>query len=271
MSQRRACAVVGQARSTQRLPAGQPSQAERVLRAWLVAFATDHPRYGWKRAFHQLRRDGWRVNKKRVQRLWRLEGLRVPYRRRKKPARGLGAVIGAMSPIRPNVVWAFDFQFDQTCDLITAKILNGVDEYTRECLVSHAERSITADDVVTILDRLAAQRGAPVYVRFDNGPEFVAHAVADWCRFNGASTVFIDPGSPWQNAWIESFNGRQRDELLNGQQFDSLLELQVMLDDRRHEYNHERLHSSLGYVPPAEFAQAWHDQHPERLPLALAH
>jgi len=108
--------------------------------------------------------------------------------------------VGAMCPIRPNVLWAFDFQFDQTSDARTLKILNGVDEFTRECLVCEPRRSITADDVVNVLDRLATTRGTPTYVRFDNGPEFVAHAIADWCRFNGANTVFIDPRSPWQNA-----------------------------------------------------------------------
>jgi putative transposase len=271
VSERRACAVVGQSRSTQRLTPPTPDELEANLRAWLVQFSTDHPRWGWKRAYHQLRREGSRVNKKRIQRLWRLEGLKVPYRKRKKPLRGIGTQVGAMCPIRPNVLWAFDFQFDQTSDAKTVKILNGVDEFTRECLVSDADRSITADDIVAVLDRLAAERGAPVYLRFDNGPEFIANALVDWCRFTGAETVFIDPGSPWQNAWIESFNGRLRDELLNGQQFDSLLEFQVMLADRRDEYNHHRLHSSLGYVPPAEFARTWQMQHQDRLASAVAH
>ena len=117
---------------------------ETELRSWLVQFSKDHPRWGWKRAYHQLRREGWRVNKKRIQHLWRLEGLKVPYRKRKKPLRGTGTLVGAMCPIRPNVLWAFDFQFDQTSDLKTVKILNGVDEFTRECLVSDAQRSITA-------------------------------------------------------------------------------------------------------------------------------
>lgn len=263
--------MVGQVRSTQRLEPPSPDEIEIELRSWLVRFSKNHPRWGWKRAYHQLRREGWRVNKKRVQRLWRSEGLKVPYRKRKKPLRGIGTLTGAMCPIMPNVLWAFDFQFDQTSDIRTVKILNGVDEFTRECLVSDAQRSITADDVVATLDRLVAERGAPAYLRFDNGPEFVAHALADWCRFTGAQTVFIDPGSPWQNAWIESFNGRLRDELLNGQQFDSLLEFQIMLADRRDEYNHERLHSSLGYRPPVEFAQAWQLQHQERLASAVAH
>ena len=127
----------------------------------------------------------------------------MPYRKRKRPLRGIGVAVGAMCPIRPNVVWALDFQFDQTADGRTLKLLNVIDEYTRECLAIDVERSIDADGVVACLERLAAERGAPAYVRFDHGPEFIAYAVADWCRFNGTDTVFIDPGSPWQNAWIE--------------------------------------------------------------------
>ena len=151
----------------------------------------------------------------------------MPYRKRKKPLAASALPSGQMCPIRPNVMWAVDFQFDQTRDGRNLKILNVIDEFTRECLAIDVERSIDADDVVSCLERLAGERGTPNYVRFDHGPEFIAYAVADWCRFNGAETVFIDPGSPWQNAWIESFNGRIRDEHLNGQLFDNLLEAQV--------------------------------------------
>ncbi len=143
------------------------------------------------------------VNDKRIQRLWRQEGLKVPYRKRKKPHRGIGTAVGAMCPIAPNALWAMDFQFDTTADGRTLKLLNVVDEYTRDCPAIVVERSIDADQVVATLDRLAAERGAPAFVRFDHGSEFIAAAVADWCRFNGVGTVFIDPGSPWQNAWIE--------------------------------------------------------------------
>ncbi len=124
-----------------------------------------------------------------------------------------------MCPIRPNVIWAMDFQFDTTADGRTIKMLNVIDEFTREALAIHVDRVINADGVVDVLDRLALIHGPPCYVRFDNGPEFVAHAVNDWCRFNGTGSLFIDPGSPWQNAWIESFNGRLRDELLNSWPF----------------------------------------------------
>ena len=150
-----------------------------------------------------------------------------------------------------------DFQFDQTRDGRTLKILNVVDEFTREALATDVARSIDADGVVATLERLAKDRGSPVYVRFDHGPEFIAYAVADWCRFNGTDTVFIDPGSPWQNGWIESFNGRMRDEHLNGQVFDSLLEAQVFTEDWRIDYNSNRPHSSHGWLTPVEFVEAW--------------
>ena len=162
-----------------------------------------------------------------------------------------------MCPIRPDVVWALDFQFDQTADGRTLKLLNIIDEFTRECLAIEVERSIDADAVVACLERITRERPAPAYLRFDNGPEFIADAVADWCRFNGAGTLFIDPGSPWQNAWIESFNGRLRDEHLNGQLFDSLLEAQVLTEAWRIDYNCNRRHSGLGRMTPAAFAEAW--------------
>ena len=261
VSQRRACRVAGQHRSTQRLEPPAPSSEEQQLRVWLRAFALRRPRWGWRRAVKQARREGWVVNDKRIQRLWRDEGLKVPYRKRKQPLRGIGTAVGVMSPLAPNALWALDFQFDVTVDGRILKLLNIVDEYTRECPAIVVERSIDADRVVATLDRLAVHRGAPAFVRFDHGPEFIAYAVADWCRFNSVATVFIDPGSPWQNAWIESFNGRLRDELLNSWQFDSLLEAQVIIEDWRIDYNQHRPHSAHGDLTPNEFAQAWAAQH----------
>jgi putative transposase len=175
------------------------------------------------------RRAGWQVNNKRIRRLWREEGLRVPQRRRKKRLTGIGVAVGAMSPIRPNVIWTMDFQFDTTADGRTIKMLNVIDEFTREALAIEVDRAIDADGVVDVLDRLVLTHGSPHFVRFDNGPEFVAHAVS-WCRFNSAGSLFIDPGSPWQNAWIESFNGWLRDELLNSWRFDSLREARVIIE-----------------------------------------
>lgn len=258
VSERRACGVVGQHRSTQRLDPPPITDDEARLSEFLRTFSTERPRWGWRRAGKAARKAGWQVNDKRIRRLWRDEGLRVPTKKRKQPLRGIGAHVGAMCPIRPNALWALDFQFDVTVDGRTLKLLNVIDEFTRECLAIDVDRSIDADHVVRVLDRLAAKRGrAPAFVRFDNGPEFVAHAVAGWCRFNNCASVFIDPGSPWQNAWIESFNGRLRDELLNGRQWDSLLEARVIIEDWRIDYNINRPHTAHGELSPAEFAATW--------------
>lgn len=264
VSQRRACRVVGQHRSTQRLEPRSVSDDEERLREFLRAFSKRRPRWGWRRAATEARKAGWVVNNKRIRRLWRDEGLRVPTRKRKKRLTGIGTHVGAMCPIRPNALWALDFQFDTTADGRTLKMLNVIDEFTREALTIDVHRTIDADDVVNILDRLVAERGmAPGFVRFDNGPEFIAHAVADWCRFNGTASIFIDPGSPWQNAWIESFNGRLRDELLNSRQWDSLLEARVIIEDWRIDYNQNRPHSAHDGLTPAAFAAEWTSNQPQ--------
>jgi putative transposase len=266
VSQRRACRVVGQPRATQRLAPPKPSAQEQQLREWLRAFSKRRPRWGWRRAAKGLRREGWEVNDKKVRRLWRDEGLRVPQKRRKKRLTGIGARVGLMSLLCPNALWAMDFQFDTTVNGRTIKMLNVIDEFTREALATETHRSIDADHVVTVLDRLCVERGGPpAFVRFDNGPEVVAHAVADWCRFNHVAAVFIDPGSPWQNAWIESFNGRMRDELLNQWHFDSLLEAQVLIEDWRDDYNHNRPHTAHGDLTPTEFALRWTHQNNQML------
>ncbi len=258
VSERRACRVVGIHRSTQRLVPPPVTDGEAELRAFLRKFATQRPRWGWRRAAKEARRQGRKVNDKRVRRLWREEGLRVPTKKRKKRLTGVGVHVGAMCPIRPNVLWALDFQFDTLADGRTIKMLNVIDEFTRECLAIEVDRTIDADRVVAVLDRLAGERGGPpVYVRMDNGPELASHAIADWCRFTGTGSVFIDPGSPWQNAWIESFNGKFRDELLNGWQFDSLLEARVIIEDWRIDYNWNRPHTAHGDLTPSEFAAKW--------------
>ncbi len=181
-------------RSTMRLTPLPVTAEETPLRVWLRRFSTDRPRWGWRRAAKMARRAGWKVNNKRIRRPWRNQGLQVPQRRKKKRLTGIGVAVGAMSPIRPNVIWAMDFQFDTTADGRTVKMLNVIDEFTREALVINVDRCIDADGVVAVLDRLALQRGAPTDVRFDNGPEFVAQAVNDWCRFNSAGSLFMDPG-----------------------------------------------------------------------------
>lgn len=266
VSQRRACRVVGQPRSTQRLPAPVPADDEVEIRAWLRAFSKRRPRWGWRRAAKGLRDEGHHINDKRVRRLWRDEGLRVPQRKRKKRLVGIGVAVGAMVPICPNALWAMDFQFDTTADGRTIKMLNIIDEYTRECLAIVVDRSIDADYVVAVLDRLCVERGtAPAFVRFDNGPEFVSQTIADWCQFCHVDAVFIDPGSPWQNAWIESFNGRLRDELLNLWHFDSLLEARVIIEEHRNDYNQHRPHSSLGQQTPTEYALNWANRNQKQL------
>jgi putative transposase len=194
-----------------------------------------------------------------VQRLWREEGLRVTQRRRKRQRLGESTVPAErLSAERPDHVWALDFQFDQTADGRTLKLLNIVDEFTREALCMKCERRIDADATVAELDRLIIQRGiAPEHIRCDNGPELTANALRDWCRFSGAGSAYIDPGSPWQNPYVESFNSRVRDELLDGELFYTLTEAQVMVGDWREDYNERRPHSALGMKAPARFARAW--------------
>jgi putative transposase len=254
VSERWACRVVGQHRSTQRR---EPERAEddAALRAELREFSKDRPRWGYRRAHHHLRELGWEVNRKRVQRLWREEGLRVPQRKRKRRRLGESMVPAErLRAERPNQVWAFDFQFDQTADGRVLKLLNVVDEFTRESLEMLVKRGIDADRTVEVLERLAAERGAPEHLRCDNGPEMTAHALRDWCELSGTGTVFIDPGSPWQNPYVESFHSRVRDELLDVEEFSCLTEARVVISDWQQDYNHHRPHSSLGMRAPAVFA-----------------
>jgi putative transposase len=257
VSERWACRVLGQHRSTERY---EPTRAEddSALRSELRQFSRDRPRWGYRRAHHHLREQGWDVNRKRVQRLWREEGLRVPVRRRKRRRLGESTVPARrLRSERPNQAWAFDFQFDQTGDGRALKVLNIVDEFTRESLVMLVGRSIDADTVVETLERLVAERGAPEHLRMDNGPEMTAHALQDWCRFSKAGTVYIEPGSPWQNPFVESFHSRVRDELLDVEEFACLAEARVVIEDWRQDYNRHRPHSSLGMRAPAVFAAEW--------------
>jgi putative transposase len=263
VSQRWACQLVGQHRSTQR---HQPleSDKDRALRQQLRGFSRAHPRWGYRRAHAQLVGQGWMVNRKAIQRLWREEGLRVPVRRRKRQRLGTSTTSAArLAAEHPDHVWALDYQFDQTTDGRILKLLNVVDEHTREALTIHVDRRIDADATVNVLERLVAERGTgPRCIRCDNGPELTANALRDWCRFNQAGTSYIEPGSPWQNPYVESFGGRLRDELLAVEAFSSLLEAQVLVEDWRIEYNTLRPHSALDYRTPAQYAQAWTTSHP---------
>ena len=262
VSERFACRTVGQHRSTQRLTPPVPADDDAEIRAHLRQFGKDRPGWGWRRAATDLRNNGHPINNRRGRRLWREEGLRVPTRRKKKRLTGVGTRIGAMSLIRPNALWAMDFQFDQMINGQQVKLLNIIDEYTRKCQAIVVDHSIDAERLVGALARLALERGqAPAFIRFDNGPEFVSHTIANWCSDTGVDAVLIDPGSPWQNAWIESFNGRLRDEFLNGWQFDSLLEAQVLIEDHRIDYNINRPHSAHRGLTPTEFAHHWTTTH----------
>jgi transposase InsO family protein len=255
VSERRACQVTGQHRSTQRRPARPIPDEEARLRRRLRALARDHPRWGWKTAHTILCRDGYVINRKRTRRLWREEGLRrpVPCKRKRRRLPG-GELLRAE---RPTQVWAIDFQFDETADYRRLKLCNIVDEFTREALAMRVGRRCDADDVVAIIERLVAQRGAPEHLRMDNGPELIAWALRDWCRMHHTTTTYIEPGSPWENPFIESFNGRSRDELLNIEEFANVLEARVVTEAWRIEYNTYRPHSSLGGLTPAEFAATW--------------
>lgn len=257
VSERWACRVVGQHRSTQRR-APVCAVDDEALRAALRAFAIERPRWGYRRAHDQLIEDGWSVNRKRVQRLWREEGLRVPRRARKRSRAGDGAGQQAkLRASRPAEIWAIDFQADQTADGRALRLANVVDEFTRQALVMHVARSVSADDLVGLLEQLVSEHGAPEFVRCDNGPELTSHALRDWCRQSGAATAFIEPGSPWQNPFIESFHSRVRDELLNVELFACLAEAKVVVEDWREDYNHRRPHSALGRQTPAAFATGW--------------
>ena len=264
MSERRACQVTGQARATQRY-VPRPSPDEPALIARIVALATRFGRYGYRRITALLRQEGWRVNHKRVERLWRQEGLRVPG---KHPKRGrlwlaAGSLVRRRAE-RPSHVWSYDFVFDRTADGRPVRILAIVDEYTRECLSLDVARRLRSDDVLERLAQLFVERGPPTFLRSDNGPEFTATAVRDWLHRVGVTTLFIEPGSPWENGYVESFNGKLRDECLNRERFDTLLEAQILIEGWRREYNQIRPHSALGYRPPAP-----ETQQPRERPMTL--
>jgi putative transposase len=257
VSERRACRVVGQHRSAQRRPPPRVPDAERVLRARLREISAKHPRWGWRKAHTIAAREGLVVNGKRTHRIWIEEGLKRPARVRKKQRCG-PARHQRMRAERPDQMWALDFQVDVTVEGRQVRFLNIVDEFTREALATRPARAFTADATIAVLDGLVTTLGRrPAHIRMDNGPELTAHALADWCRFTGVDPAFIDPGSPWQNGTCESFNGRFRDELLACEQFNTLLEVQVLAEDWRIEYNTYRPHGSLDGLTPEAFRTAW--------------
>ena len=205
------------------------------------------------------------INKKRTRRLWREEGLQRPApckRKRSRPAPGAER----LRATRPNEVWAIDFQFGETSDGRRLKLTNIVDEFTREALAMRVARNATADDVIELVAGLVAQRGAPAWLRMDNGPELIAHGLRDWCRLTAVRTHYIEPGPPWENPFVESFNARVRDELLNIELFDTLTEARVVIEAWRIEYNTYRPHRSLDGLTPAQYQQHWTNQHQPALP-----
>ncbi len=243
--------MLGQARSTQRYQ-GQVAHDEPRLVGRMVELASCYGRYGYRRITAMLCQEGFRVNHKRIERLWRREGLKVPKR---QPKRGRlwfhdGSCI-RLRPQRKNHVWSYDFVFDRTRDGRALRLLTIMDEYSRECLAIDVARQLNSQDVLARLTDLFIRYGSPDYIRSDNGPEFTAKAVRRWLAELGVKTLFIEPGSPWENGYIESFNGKLRDELLDREIFDTLVEAQVLIARWCQEYNRIRPHSSLGYRPPA--------------------
>ena len=255
VSERRACKVLGQTRSTQRRATFVPDDEPLLLKR-MVELATQYGRYGYRRITAMLRVEGWKVNHKRVQRLWRREGLKVPSKQPKR--RRLWLNDGSCVRLRPahkNHVWCYDFVMTRTHDGRPIRMLTVLDEYTRECLAIDVARRMNHQKVLECLVDLFLRKGVPDYIRSDNGSEFTAQAVRDWLKRLGVKTAYIEPGSPWENGYNESFNGKLRDELLNGEIFDTLLEAKVLIERWRREYNTIRPHSSLGYVPPAPEAR----------------
>ncbi|WP_394196059.1 IS3 family transposase [Litoreibacter albidus] len=262
VSERRVCRVLGQHRSTQRrLPNGRADE-ERLVED-MIELTRQYGRYGYRRVAALLRDAGWQVNDKRVERLWRREGLKVPMKQPKKGRLWLND--GSCIRLRPeyrNHVWSYDFVHHRTDDGKAFRTLNILDEHSRECLAIRVKRKLNSTEVIDALTDLFILRGVPAYIRSDNGPEFIAEAVRNWIKAVGAKTAYIEPGSPWENGYCESFNGRMRDELLNGEIFYSLREAQIIIERWRNHYNTKRPHSALGYRPPAPEAIVPMDQRP---------
>jgi putative transposase len=252
-SQRAACRILRLARSTFRYRGRAPTPKEEQLRKRLSELSTEQPRYGYRRIAALLRREGWQVGKRHIQRLRRDEGLRVPPTKRKVVRRGVSTGLPTTATHR-NHVWTWDFIADATVRGGALKMLTILDEYTRECHVLWAERALQSADVLHWLQKAVEQHGAPEYLRSDNGSEFIAKIVQRWLKEHSIKTIYIEPGSPWQNGFVESFHGRFRDECLNREQLWTLTETRVVVGDYRQQYNQVRPHSRLGYESPAGFA-----------------
>jgi putative transposase len=251
VSERRACRVLGQVRKTQRHAPEVKDEEERLTKR-TIEQATQYGRYGYRRITAMLRQEGWMVNHKRVERIWRREGLKVPKKQPKR--RRLWLNDGSCIRLRPkhrDHVWSYDFVKSHTADGRGFRILTIIDEFTRECLALYVARNITSRDVIEQLYELFILRGVPEHIRSDNGPEFTAKAIRQWLSNIGVKTLYIEPGSPWENGYNESFNGKLQDELLKREIFMNLKEARILVERWRWEYNHVRPHSAKGYRPPA--------------------
>ena len=251
VSERRACKVLGQSRATQRRVIIEPNKEE-FIKNRIITLAKKYGRYGYRRITALLRNEGIMINHKRVERIWRQEGLKVP---RKQPKRGrLWLNDGSCIRLRPeyrNHVWTYDFVMDRTNDGRKIRMLTIIDEHSRESLAIIAKRRLNSMDVLLTLADLFIRKGVPDYIRSDNGSEFTAIMIRKWLKCIGVKTLYIEPASPWENGYIESFNGKLRDELLDREVFYTLKEAQILIERWRIEYNTIRPHSSLGYRPPA--------------------
>jgi putative transposase len=261
------CRVLGQSRSTQRRTPHVPDDEPRLVKR-TIELGTQYGRYGYRLVTGLLRNEGWKVNHKRIERLWRREGLKVPKKQPKR--RRLWLNDGSCVRLRPayrDHVWSYDFVQDRTSDGRAFRMLTVIDEYSRECLAIDVARRLTSEDILERLSDLFVRRGVPDYIRSDNGPEFTAKKVTEWLERVNVKTLFIEPGSPWENGYNESFNGTLRYELLDVELLDTLLEAKVLIERWRTEYNTIRPHSSLGYQPPApEAMQRWSESARQSLP-----
>jgi putative transposase len=261
-SQRRACVVVGLSRSLVSYIARRRKGEAELIRK-IRKLAIRNSRYGYRRVTVLLRREGFRVNKKRVHRIWKAEGLSLPRKRPKR--RRMGPIGEIINKARyPDHVWSYDFIEDRTERRGKLRILAIIDEYTRECLAIRVAPSIPASAVVEVLEWLFLMRGVPKYIRSDNGPEFVARAVCQWLKDSGCQTLFITPGSPWENGYIESFFDKLRSECLNREVFRNGQEAQAIVENWRQEYNNYRPHSGLSYLTPAEFARRYYKENQQK-------
>jgi len=251
VSERRACKVLEQCRATQRYVTDIGGEEEKLV-ARIIELATKYGRYGYRRVTALLRQEGWLVNHKRIEQIWRREGLKVPQKQPKRSRLWLndGSCI-RLRPMHKDHVWSYDFVIARTSDDRPFRILTVLDEYTRECLAILVNRRISSQDVIDQLFRLFVFRGSPEHIRSDNGPEFTSKVIRNWLNRLGVKTLFIEPGSPWENGYIESFNGKLRDELLNREIFTTLVEAKILIEQWRKEYNQIRPHSALCYRPPA--------------------